>query len=223
MGQWVYKATPARVGYSETENLAVNYNFLCRSAYTRKGARPARVREVMPGDIIHFYYRLGTGQARTIGSFAVVDGAQRQLRLLDGGRLCRRLARRHDERRHGEASVATGEPGDHRSALLDSHRLASLPFAPEMVCAVIRHAIAALARRHLTGTGFDASYNPTFPDPPGGATIWASPWKFGLNEGPIVRGIQNHLSGLLWRLCRRSEPIVTGLRRAGFRGGWLEH
>ncbi len=76
MGQWVYKATPARIGYPDTKNLAVNYNFLCRSAFTRKGARPARVREVMPGDTIHFYYRLGTGQVKTIGSFSVVDGAQ---------------------------------------------------------------------------------------------------------------------------------------------------
>jgi hypothetical protein len=76
MGQWVYKATPARIDYQGTENLAVNYNFLCRSAYTRKGARPARVREVMPGDIIHFYYRLGPGQVKTIGSFVVIDGAK---------------------------------------------------------------------------------------------------------------------------------------------------
>jgi len=99
--------------------------------------------------------------------------------------------------------------------------VASVPFAPELVCEVVRHAIAALARRHLTGTGFDASYNVTFPDPPGGAAVWASAWKFGINEGPVVLMIDNHLDGLLWRLFRRSAVVVTGLRRAGFRGGWL--
>ncbi len=99
--------------------------------------------------------------------------------------------------------------------------VASLPFAPEVVCEVIHHALAALARRHLTVTGFDASYNGTFPDPAGGAAMWASPWKFGLNEGPMVLMIENHLSGLLWRLFRRSAVVVDGLRRAGFRGGWL--
>jgi hypothetical protein len=101
--------------------------------------------------------------------------------------------------------------------------VASLPFAPEMICAVIHHALAALARRHLTATGFDASYNGTFPDPRGGGAVWASPWKFGINEGPIILMIENHLQGSLWRLFRRSAAVVEGLRRAGFRGGWLEH
>jgi len=33
--------------------------------------------------------------------------------------------------------------------------------------------------------------------------------------------IENYLSGLIWRLMRRCPYIVTGLRRANFRGGWL--
>ncbi|WP_438042982.1 hypothetical protein [Sorangium sp. So ce128] len=74
MGQWVYKATSARVDYQGTENLAHSYKFLCRSAFTRKGARPARVREVMSDDTIHFYYRLDDGKVKIIGSFRVIDG-----------------------------------------------------------------------------------------------------------------------------------------------------
>jgi hypothetical protein len=33
--------------------------------------------------------------------------------------------------------------------------------------------------------------------------------------------IGNHRSGLLWDLMRRCPYVVTGLRRAGFRGSWL--
>jgi hypothetical protein len=33
--------------------------------------------------------------------------------------------------------------------------------------------------------------------------------------------VENYRSGLLWNLMRRSAPIVAGLRRAGFTGGWL--
>jgi len=33
--------------------------------------------------------------------------------------------------------------------------------------------------------------------------------------------IENYRSGLIWRLIRRCPAIVDGLRRAGFRGGWL--
>jgi hypothetical protein len=70
--------------------------------------------------------------------------------------------------------------------------------------------------------GFKASFNPTHPgkrsNPYG---WWVSPWHFGLNQGPIVLMIENYRSGLLWRLMRSCPYIVTGLRRAGFAGGWL--
>jgi hypothetical protein len=48
-----------------------------------------------------------------------------------------------------------------------------------------------------------------------------SPWNFGLNQGPIVLMIENQRTGLIWRLVRQCPYIVQGLRRAGFRGGWL--
>ena len=32
---------------------------------------------------------------------------------------------------------------------------------------------------------------------------------------------ETYRSGLIWRLMRRCEPLVRGLRRAGFASGWL--
>ena len=100
----------------------------------------------------------------------------------------------------------------------------SLPFAPVEVCETIRHAIARLAQQKKTGRGFDASYNPTFREPAGEGKDrgWVSPWKIGLNEGPIVLMVENHLSGLVWSVFGRIPYVVAGLRRAGFRGGWLD-
>jgi hypothetical protein len=34
--------------------------------------------------------------------------------------------------------------------------------------------------------------------------------------------VENYRSGLIWRLVANCPYIVTGLRRAGFRGDWLE-
>jgi len=34
--------------------------------------------------------------------------------------------------------------------------------------------------------------------------------------------IENHRSGMVWSLTRRSTPICVGLRTAGFTGGWLD-
>jgi hypothetical protein len=50
---------------------------------------------------------------------------------------------------------------------------------------------------------------------------WVSPHHFGIDQGPVVLMIENYRSGLLWNIMRRCKPIVTGLRRAGFSGGWL--
>jgi hypothetical protein len=37
----------------------------------------------------------------------------------------------------------------------------------------------------------------------------------------IVLIIENYRSGLLWSLGRGNPFVRAGLRRAGFRGGWL--
>ena len=50
---------------------------------------------------------------------------------------------------------------------------------------------------------------------------WVSPYHFGVDQGPVVLMIENHRTGLLWEIMRRCSPILTGLRRAGFTGGWL--
>ena len=98
----------------------------------------------------------------------------------------------------------------------------SLPFAPAEVLETIRHAIGKLAARgDKLGHGFDASFNPTFPvsgQPHG----WTSTVRFGLNDGPTILMIENHLSGLMWKLFRQCPHLVTGLRRAGFKGGWMD-
>jgi hypothetical protein len=33
--------------------------------------------------------------------------------------------------------------------------------------------------------------------------------------------IENYRSGLIWRLMKQCNPLVEGLRKAGFKGGWL--
>lgn len=98
--------------------------------------------------------------------------------------------------------------------------VASLPFAPDIVLPTI----AYLAERHYhqgNDLGFYSSFNPTWVDDDG-TVGWACPWHIGLNQGPIVAMIENFRSGMIWRLMRECEPIVRGLERAGFAGGWLD-
>jgi len=70
--------------------------------------------------------------------------------------------------------------------------------------------------------GFKASFNASFPADRRHAVGWVSPFHFGINEGPTVVMIENHRTGMPWTMMRSCVPLVTGLRRAGFTGGWLD-
>ena len=100
--------------------------------------------------------------------------------------------------------------------------VASLPFAPDIVLPALHHCIHQAKMTQFNSYGFKASFNPSHPGNPGNPYgWWVSPWHFGLNQGPIILMIENHRTGLPWKLTRDCPYIVHGLRRAGFRGGWL--
>ena len=101
--------------------------------------------------------------------------------------------------------------------------LAALPFAPEIVLPTLQYFRRAHPQCHHHRYGFKASFNLTWSEPgdAGPSGGWHSPYCFGLNLGPILLMIENHRSGMVWALMRGCRPIVEGLRRAGFEGGWL--
>lgn len=99
--------------------------------------------------------------------------------------------------------------------------VASLPFAPEIVIGTIRHAIEKLNLKPHRLYGFDASFNPTFPEQVVNPHGWVSPWRFGLNQGPIVIMIENYNNELIWDIMKRCQYIIDGLKIAGFQNGWL--
>lgn len=99
--------------------------------------------------------------------------------------------------------------------------VASLPFAPEIVLPAIKYFLCDVKLKNGNPYGFKASFNPTHPERSHNPHGWVSPWHFGINQGPIVLMIENYRTGLLWNLTRSCPYIVDGLRKAGFKGGWL--
>jgi hypothetical protein len=107
---------------------------------------------------------------------------------------------------------------------------ASIAFAPDLVLPVL----AAMREdwgEWLWGEyGFLDSLNPTLVDDavrlqhghvvPG--VGWFDGDYLGIDQGPIVAMIENHRSGLVWRLMRRDPYVRAGLEAAGFTGGWLD-
>lgn len=108
----------------------------------------------------------------------------------------------------------------------------SIAFEPQLV----GEALGALHRRYGAAIygqyGFFDSFNPTLAAPiaeqpllhgrivPG--LCWVDKDYLGIDQGPIVAMIANHRDDFIWKRMRRSGPVVDGLRRAGFTGGWLD-
>lgn len=97
---------------------------------------------------------------------------------------------------------------------------ASLPFAPEIVLPTLQNFKERWGEM-MSQYGISCSFNPTFPSKENRHAGWISGGHFGIDQGPVILMLENYRSGLLWRLMRQCPYIVRGLRRAGFRGGWL--
>ena len=99
--------------------------------------------------------------------------------------------------------VARGVPdGPDDGTLAPWAVVASIPFAPEIVLPTVRFFIEGVHLENPASFGFAATFNPTYPVKRRNEYGWISPWKYGLNEGPIVIMIENYRTGLVWRLMR---------------------
>jgi hypothetical protein len=124
-----------------------------------------------------------------------------------------------NERRRLFGYAARGVPyGPDDGTLSGSAALASLPFAPEIALRAVRGMLRRFPEM-LSANRYASGFNPSLASPDGRA--WVSSGTFGLDQGIALMMIENYRTGLIWKLMRGCSHIRTGLRRAGFRGGWL--
>ena len=124
-----------------------------------------------------------------------------------------------NERRRLLGYTARGVPyGPDDGTLAGWAALASLPFAPEIALCAARTMLQRYPEM-LPAQRYTSSVNPTLAS--ACRRAWVSAGHFGLDQGIAVMMIENHRSELVWRLMRGCHHVVAGLRRAGFRGGWL--
>ena len=72
MAEWFYKATPTKVSFEDTHDLAVNEGFLCRSAFEENGSRADNTQHVDFGHLLHVYFT-GDGDPKIIGTYQVIN------------------------------------------------------------------------------------------------------------------------------------------------------
>jgi hypothetical protein len=96
--------------------------------------------------------------------------------------------------------------------------LATLPFTHDAALSGTRHLLGAYAQV-CKEDRFSSGFNLTLPGDDGEG--WLSDGWYGLDQGLLVMMIENARSGLIWKLLRSCPYVVSGLKRAGFDGGWL--
>jgi len=90
----------------------------------------------------------------------------------------------------------------------------SLMFTPELSVRALRTMREKYGEKIYGRYGFVDAFNPTL--------SWFDVDYLGIDQGPIVAMIENHRSGLVWKTMQKNPHIVRGLKRAGFKGGWLD-
>jgi hypothetical protein len=147
------------------------------------------------------------GYGRELWGISAGDGPGYRHRLVDG----------RDRRFFGYMS--RGAPyGPDDGTLAPWAMLATLPFTPDAALSGTRHLLASYPQVGQ-GDRLSSGFNPTIKGDDGRG--WLSEGYYGLDQGLLVMMLENARSGLIWKLLRGCPYIRTGLKHAGFDGGWL--
>jgi hypothetical protein len=91
--------------------------------------------------------------------------------------------------------------------------LSAFPYTPEYSMKALRHFYDDLGDKIWGRYGFTDAFNLS--------RDWYASSDLAIDEGPIVAGIENYRSGLLWRLFMTCPEVQGGLRKLGFESPWL--
>jgi hypothetical protein len=106
------------------------------------------------------------------------------------------------------AGYSAHAPDNDNGTISPTAALASLPYAPAEVMAVLRHFLKQRGKRLWRELGFVDAFCE--------AQDWYADTFLAIDQGPIVVMIENHRSGLLWKLFMAVPEVQAGLRRLGF-------
>jgi hypothetical protein len=99
-------------------------------------------------------------------------------------------------------------PDNDNGTISPTAALASLPYAPTEVMAVLRHFLKRHGRRLWREFGFVDAFCES--------QNWYADTFLAIDQGPIIVMIENHRTGLLWKLFMAVPEVQAGLRRLGF-------
>jgi len=108
----------------------------------------------------------------------------------------------------GDTGYSAHAPDVDTGVIAPTAALASFPYAPDHAMRALRHYYEDLGERLWRECGFVDAFNQT--------ADWVATDHLAIDQGPIVIMIENHRTGLLWRLFMSCPEVQKGLDRLGF-------
>jgi hypothetical protein len=108
--------------------------------------------------------------------------------------------------------------------------VSSIAFTPEIVIPLIAEMRTRYGDDLYGRYGFVDAFNPSFTFTERKLRTgkvfadkgWFDTYYIGIDQGPIVLMLENYRSEFVWKVMRKNPYIQAGLKKAGFRGGWLD-
>ncbi|MFN7842126.1 MAG: glucoamylase family protein [Pirellula sp.] len=104
-------------------------------------------------------------------------------------------------------------PENDNGTISPTAALSSFPYEPELCMRALRTFHDRLGERLIGKYGLYDAFNLE--------KDWAPPHYLAIDQGPIVIMMENHRTGLLWRLFMSAEEIQNGLKRLDFKRNTL--
>jgi hypothetical protein len=99
-------------------------------------------------------------------------------------------------------------PDSDNGTISPTAAISSLPFAPSEVLALMRHLLEVHGEKVWGRYGFVDAFCED--------KDWFADTFLAIDQGPMIAMIENHRSGLLWKLFMSIPEVQTGLRRLDF-------
>jgi hypothetical protein len=92
--------------------------------------------------------------------------------------------------------------------------LSAFPYTPEYSMQALKHFYYELGDKIWSEYGFIDAFNET--------KNWYAQSHLAIDQGPIIAMIENHRSGLLWKLFMSCPEIKKGLQKLDFQSPWIK-
>lgn len=105
-------------------------------------------------------------------------------------------------------------PTEDTGTITPTAALSSFPFTPKESGRALRYFHDTLGDRLFGEGGFADAFCP--------GSGWVAESRLAIDQGPIVVALENHRSGLIWKLVMARPEVRSGLAALGFRSPYLD-